>query len=359
MGGASCAAFLSLGLLDESRSSDVRFQQTAVEMTNSLLSAWEKYEIFGLWVHQSCSKLPSSRPEANQTLFETLGVCRHDELRYLYEQITSVGIGLYSLQFASMVQHQYREAIEQEFKEFLSEYSPATNFTGLTHRVGQGTLPQKEKEVYAPIFHAEPLATNAQVIGMDTIDNPFQQQALENLTPVLSGGINLIQDNDPDVYSVYLLHTGANSSMGDRPRKISVVVFRIPDLLTHTVMNSARSLSVYLYDSTEDQDMPQFLGGLKVCLCPTCPHGQNMQSVPETAYGNVPRTYTQFEMALPILDREWVVVIMPLDDTYKPAVFFVILGGVLLFVAFIVLAWMFRSYLRSRARPKKKSQRWH
>lgn len=365
-GGAASAAFLSLGISDEQNSSKLYFEDAAKDMANSIKSAFNDYEVFALWALESCSELPSSRPLEEQTLEETLQICNHDAFRHIYEQILSRGMGLYSLQYVSKVEDEYRAQVESTTKEWLAHYYDYHNFTTFMALSPEfELLPQTRKHVYYPILSAEPFYGNEAVIGLDVYGNTegkeMMDMALTTWKPSLSTPVKLVQDKDPDVYSVFLVHPGVKTSMTanqSMARAVTSTVIRIPDLLLWAAQASRSGRAVYLYDSTDaiaDEIPPAFLGGVEVRTCSSSSkkcnatdgeRGLDLQSVPETTFANaLQRSAVHYETSVQVLERQWTVVVVSLDSSDEGDLVYIILGGVLLFGAFVLLAAVFRCYL--------------
>lgn len=170
LGGAASTAFLVLGILDEQSSSAERFQYTASGTALSVKAAWNDYEIFALWAHESCSQTESYDPEP--TWDEALRICTWEEFRNVYEQILSSGLGLFSLQYVTRVDHRYRADVEEDSRIYVAEHMPGLNYTGFTALGEGGIAPSPEKDYYYPIHRVEPLADNAAVLDMDVYGDP-------------------------------------------------------------------------------------------------------------------------------------------------------------------------------------------
>lgn len=172
-------------------------------------------------------------------------------------------------------------------------------------------------------------------------------QVFETHEPLLYGPVKLVQDYDPDAYSVFLTHPGVPTSVKDAQKPLYAVtscVIRIPDLLSWAVKDSIDSRAVYMYDKTDDAVDPAFLGGVEVWTKQSGPH--TTKGIKETAYADVPRSKSvYFETDLDIVQRKWVVVVVPLGDAHQPHMMFIILGGVIIFCSFLILAYVFKRYL--------------
>lgn len=360
VGSASCIAFVSSSITDEMESSTYYYTQSATEIANSIRSAWHEYEVFALWAHESCGQLGVENP---QSISETIKICTQDDFLHMYETILSIGLDLYALQYVAKVEHQYREQVEEQLRESVQEVG--VNFTGFT------TFPflerQTEQPFYYPILLAEPFQPNAAIIGLDTYGDAHGAAlidlAFETWKPVLSDGVSLVQDKE-DAYfgtkSVFLTHPGVNTSLVDTPHAVTATIIRIPDLIAWAAsQTNIRGRAVYLYDaeigSNDDRKEPEdwaFLGGSEIrdCSSLSCPTQIDLKKIPETNLTDIPRQGAHYyENVLKIANRQWKVVVVPLDDRHDPELFYLILGGVLIFLAFLLLSVVFWRYLERMA----------
>ena len=83
VGACASAAFLSIGLTSAYDEKEAQFDRHASEMTTKILDAWSDYELFGLWVHETCRR--------RATVNTTLNICSRQDFHELYEYINSVG----------------------------------------------------------------------------------------------------------------------------------------------------------------------------------------------------------------------------------------------------------------------------
>ena len=290
VGVAVCCLFLKLGIHSETKSSTQYFHQAATDIAQKIELSWHDYEIFSLWAHESCHKFPKKqqKPRQNQQtsdtnttttpeeegestfLEEKLHICSREEFRNLYEHISSVGLNLYSLQYVTRVEHQYREMYETDSRQYLATHYPHIPYTGITARNGPELFNQTNQEVYYPVSRVEPIEGNEAAIDLDTYHSAkaLIDQVLSSWKPTLSPGVKLIQDRDPDAYSVYLVHPGLQTSIHKEAHSVTSTVIRIHDLLSWAATmgdgGSINGKAVYIFDSTDQEKEPTFLGGIKV-----------------------------------------------------------------------------------------------
>lgn len=355
VGGLTTVAFLIMGILDKRNSSQQHFEQQASDISGAIQRSWQAYEIFGLWAHESCHKLASSVQPNSNNLEDVLHMCSREEFRNLFEQILSVGLGLFSLQYAPRVEHRYRQALEEESRVFLGDNFPYINYTGIqsfetTADGGRRAIRSPDKPFYFPVHHVEPMMGNEPIYEMDTYSASFAviNQAIEHWKPVLSSPYKLYQDENSDRFSVFLVHPGTNSSVyGEAPHAVVAAVVQIPDLLAWAAQGTDHhhEEAVYLYDSTDGT--MQFLGGMETRTCASCQSGTSVTSVQETAFEDIPRSRRSqfFQTSINVVDRQWTIAVIPIDQSRWSDYTFVILGGALIFVLFFLLALLFKWYL--------------
>jgi len=351
VGGALAAAFLTVGIKDSKEKSSHHFEQTARDIVQDIRGAWLQYETFTLWAHESCHQLvPGPTNSSGTDLDDILHLCSRDEFRNIYEQILSVGMHVHSLQYATKVEHRYRQEAETESRRWMEEFHPDTTYQGFTarHSNDQGqnvkfTAP--ERPFYFPLHRIEPFQGNEDVYDDDVYyhSSKLIGSVLETYKPVLSPPHKLIQDNDTDAISVFLTHPGARSSIvTEAPHSIVAMTVRISDLLIWACRDVCGQRGVYLYDSTGDHR--DFLGAV---LSRPNDEKHRITTLPEVEFENVPvpkrtRKYTR---TINVVDRRWTVVVVPLDNSEasRPAMY--VFGAGSIFIVFAILAILLQRYL--------------
>ena len=319
--------FLKLGIHSATKASSNYFHRAATDIAHKIELSWHDYEIFSLWAHESCHKFPHQQQTSDTTttttttvtakeevdeeggestfLEEKLHICSREEFRNLYEHISSLGLNLYSLQYVTRVEHQYRTMYEHDSRQYLATHYPHIPYSGITARNGPNSFNQTKQEVYYPVSRVEPIEGNEAAIDLDTYHSAkaLIDQVLSSWKPTLSPGVKLIQDRDPDAYSVYLVHPGIHTSIHKEAHSVTSTVIRIHDLLSWAAAmgdgGSINGKAVYIFDSTDQEKDPTFLGGVEV--------GSSSSSSSRGGGGN-----GHFE---DIADDDVVVSIKPLQET--------------------------------------------
>ena len=348
LGGSLTSAFLTVGIMDEKEANWHHFEQSASDTARLIRSAWLQYETFSLWAHESCHQLAASTRNSTE-LDDILHMCSREEFRNIYEQIISVGLDVHSLQYVPKVEHRYREEAEAESKSWLEEFHPEVTYQGFTARKwtdeGPLTFPAPLRPFYFPIRRIEPFHDNEAVYDYDTFYSSSELigSVLETQKPALSPPFKLAQDKDASGHSVFLTHPGAKTSvLTEGPHSVVAMIVRISDLLTWAGRGTLDKKVAYLYDSTGES--MAFLGGISIR-----PSGKENEItlLQEVAFKDVPvpKRSREYVTTMNVVDRQWTVVIAPLDSSDAPTPAMSVLGAAVIFVIFAMLAFLLRRYL--------------
>ena len=323
-------------------------------------------------IHQSCQRHPVLDDDFNSTTYsnnirqslnDVLEVCSRAEFRNMYEHILSLGLDIYSIQYATRVEHKYRDAYEADSKRYYNMNYPEVDYQGITIRdtnfSGKLTK-QSNKPFYYPLARLEPIEGNIPAIDLDVYETSSEliEGVLTSWQPTLSPGIKLLQDDDPDAYSVYLVHPGTKTSVMEQctPHSLTSTVIRIPDLLKRAGQEAITNLAVYLYDSSDETMDPSFLGAMEILQRNSNndsqkSHVEVVQSIPfadALLSGDYDRIFIK---ELQVVDRQWTMVCVPLDDFHDSSLAFVFVGFAVIIVAFLLLAGI--TFMRSKAEAEK------
>jgi signal transduction histidine kinase/CheY-like chemotaxis protein len=353
--GAGCSgAFLALGIIGATNESEKQFEQRATELTFAIQSVAHDYELFGLWIHESClrtynrTSVPLELDYAGH-----LGFCSRAEFKRLHEYISSVGVDAQAIEYLPLITKDVRFEVEKQTKNWFAENYPHVNYEGITRVVpdekpGLRTAPEVELPFYFPLHYVEPVITNEAAIDLNPYSNPARRKAvdtaIETWKPAFSDRLKLVQETDPYAYGLGLVHPGVRSSVeySEHPQAFSQIIIRIPALLERAARVALLDKSVYIYDSSKLPQEPIFLGGADVQVSP---NGAILTSLPESNIGDIPsdRRTRHFVTRVPVADRYWTIAVVSQD--FQPELIYVILGGVIIFVACVILALLFYSHL--------------
>jgi len=124
VGGIASASFLYIGITSAKQDEQEQFNRRAAEVVQELKSAWEDYQVAGLWIHESCRK-----------------DCTRQDFRELYEYLKSDGLEFQAAEFIPNITQEEREQVEEEDKQWYAENYPDVVFHGL-----KGFEPDEESE---------------------------------------------------------------------------------------------------------------------------------------------------------------------------------------------------------------------
>ena len=429
VGTVAASAFVSLGVTSFHKEQQLLFSTSATQFATSLEEAFNDYEIFGLWIHESCRAspyrtngvlgttvrpptlpLPAAGDDAvsgtiattaatsfnkndTSTRRNSLGLCSRKEFRELYEYVQSVGLNFQSAQFMPNVTHAQRAVLEEEAAEYYEEHYPELDYRGITGLFpkpeggGVNILPQVEQPFYFPVHYVEPVIGNEAAIELDLWSSQIQRKTIEsamgNWKPALTDRLRLVQETDSSqsVYSIILHHPGVPITTRpelERPEGSSLLVIRIPDLLERASKQqfSSSGRKVYLYDVTyvnagtvqgnedaaDEQQEPVFLGAATLSVkdgkSEYIPLPEvDITTIHQGGAGMSTATSIQARSGhrserrdMDIADRKWTVIVVSDDDSYRPNVFYVALGGSIIFMASVILAIWFMSHMYRSAK---------
>jgi signal transduction histidine kinase len=166
--------------------------------------------------------------------------------------------------------------------------------------------------------------------------------------PALTDRLRLVQETEEVSYGVIIMHPGIRLSTDPDvwPKDLASIVVRIPDLIKRSAENQQQSSAVYIFDQSDSSGEALFLGGAEVT-----PYGDNSGSM-LTPLAEVPLSEIQrtsklyFEQNIQAANKVWTVSVLSVDDTFKPDVLFVSIGGVVVFLASVCLALWIHTHTR-------------
>ncbi|KAL7558130.1 hypothetical protein ACA910_013186 [Epithemia clementina (nom. ined.)] len=354
IGCAASAGFLYVGIKAVHEEHDDQFNRNAADLAQMIASAWNDYEVAGLWIHEACRSRNFSRAD----------------FRVLYDYIRSGGLDFQAAEFIPNVTSEEREAFEADSRAYYQQFYPdvVTNYDGF-----KGLEPsaenasalvlqnRSEQPFYFPVHYVEPVESNAAAVDFDLWSSSSRrasiQQALDTWKPTLTPRLQLVQETDISAYSVLLMHPGAPlASQPDvKPRDVSLMVIRIPSLIDRASQDlSETKKDVYIYDSSGDDGSAIFLGAASLGIVDSdengLPHSHflgetDLNTVRESHSG---RRSQMLEQVVRVASRNWTIAVVSTDDEMHSELVFVILGGVVIFLAAAFLSgWMIQHIRRA------------
>lgn len=268
-----------------------------------------------------------------------------------------MGVEFQSAQYMPNVTHANRALVEEDSRQFYAQSYPHVNYHGFmgfepSNETGEiGVHPRSEQPFYFSVHLIEPVEGNEKAIDLDLYSSRIQHdtllQAISTWKPALTERLKLVQDTDPYAFSVILHHPGVPTSFRQTddnvPAGVSLMVVRIPDLIRRAASSSAEGRSVFIYDSTHVDQSPVFLGGADTCAI------KGFKAREEVSLAQLQSSHDMIEIDnIRIADRQWTIAVVPLPGTYEADLVFVILGGVIIFMATILLIiWSYTNMTKS------------
>jgi signal transduction histidine kinase/CheY-like chemotaxis protein len=349
---AGSAVFLAYGITAARSDADATFETRAIELIQSIELFWKEYDNIALSIHNVCRK------SRNTT---------RKEFREFYEYLLAGGLEFESAQCCPNVTHAERASYEAEAFEFYSEYYPSVDYNGFIgfvpdNETGQLiVVPSPELPFYFPVHYLEPVLPNTPAIELDLYSYPSQKNeidlAVASRESVLSKRLHTVQETEENAYSVIIYHPGIflETEPDDYPSELSLVLIRIPSLLSRVSLVQEENLAVYLYDTTilNTGGAAEYLGSgaFKITGEKDEEVIRTLHLLPEIDLDNLRKNHESsriYEEEVAITPSgTWVVAVVPVDDTYKPYITFVLFGGAMILTAGVfIAAWYFTNARR-------------
>jgi signal transduction histidine kinase/CheY-like chemotaxis protein len=348
-GCVASTSFLTFAITAAISQQATLFNNRAGDLMDEIDFAWRDYEVAGLWVHEACRKRDTTRLEFTE----------------LYESLMFTGLDFQAISFNPNVTHDERNDLESEARAYYKAVYPDffyPGFVGLEpdphNPNGPPTVqPRSNQSFYFPAHYKEPFVGHEATVDFDDYSSPPCRRsidaALTAWRPALTS--RLQSDSDPGAYSVILHHPGNPSSKSTlSPRDVASVVVRIPNLIARAARHAADTIVVYIYDTTDPDAIPRFLGGATIVVGNG---SRNLTEIPETELSVLLDEGGRMVVdTTTVFSNEWTVVVVALEGTFEPALELVILGGIIILASCIALAvWVNLSVQRSNKINRLKS----
>ena len=327
LGIAASGAFVGLGISSLRDTEKATFDRFANDLYHKLSAALVDYSFAANMIHARCRSRNFTR----------------QDFRDLYEYVTGDDLDVQAIDFKPRTLRDERAAYEEEARGFYATYYPTVNYTGFSgFNYANSTKFESrfEADVYYPVQYHEPIPGNERAAGLDFYASGSRRQAIDECLatgkPVISDRLKLVQEKVEHAYGVVLLHPGVNvSSQRDVwPLDLASIVIRIPDLLKRSTMFQSIATDIYLFDKLQPIT---FLGAIRVLPHDLTNDSENVTLLPEIVITELPKN--TWRKDIPALNKVWCIAIVPTGNEFNPAVVFVILGGITIFLSSIFLAF--------------------
>jgi len=315
------------------------------------------------------------------------------DFRELFEYVRASGLRFKAMQFDPNITLQERPVAEAEADIYYMENHPQVNYTGFRGFNGDSTslLPRWwNQSFYFPIHYMEPIPGNEAAIDLDYYSSESRIRAVEALfdtqQPSLTDRLSLVKkagsvsrcssgdggfsgDQGPS-FGVVLMHPGVKLSEDNEtswPREFSSIVLCMSDLMKMSTDHQNRKISVYIHDlSHPTYEDPVFMGAARLDENETAMvNGQDeddkfvMSLLNEVPLDELKCTEedTCFQQTIDIANRRWTITIKDEHGSNPWRMFYVVLVGLVVFVAFLCLAiWVLATDRKNRTYSALKAQ---
>lgn len=363
LGAVASSSFMTIGIVSSMNESEEQFSHEGEELAHAVQLAMDEYDLFGLWVHQSCFKSGTRKTEINikSNVEEYLGMCSRQEFRNLYLHLISRSddFKFQAVQFLPLIHGHERHELERQSRAYYQYYYPYFDYKGITYPQYPPDfglveiLPRTRAPFYMPVHYIEPLEANEAAVDLDVYAEEQRAAAinkvLDSFAPSVTRGIRLVQETDPNALGIILRHPGIPTPMFNisRPTFLAQVVIRVHDMLERATSGIVHSQSVYLYDSTNDKNDPDFLGAIEMGTV----EGETIRTkLPKVHLEDIPRPRKShmYSEEIEIADRMWICAVVSREES--PHIVYIILGGAIIFCASLLLAIWFQTRMSRLAK---------
>jgi len=399
LGLACCATVLAVGIMAAKSQQEQQFNRDALDLVNKVQSQFTQYVSAAALVHNRCRRTDkgSNSTVDNSTQGELPfleAYCTREDFTDLYEYLVKgTGLDFKAVQYDPYVPHSQRQLYEEAARAYYREHYPHINYTGFRgfeKELSQGLFPRSDQPFYYPIHYMEPILGNEAAIDLDYYSHASRRRTLEAALgdgkPALTDRLVLVKDPDAASrcteaddasYGVVLMHPGVKLSAETRhtsntvsagvwPLDLSSIVICLPSLLRNSVEGEvSKGMSVYVHDVSDSSGTVKFLGGLRVDVLG---NGSSLLTFsPEIDLEELSdRSQTSskinsegliYQEHIEVANKVWTISIIANENTYTPAIVFVAIGGVVVFLASVGLAfWVRGNSERSRKFNELKSK---
>jgi len=332
LGIATCGAFLAVGITSAMQDQRNQFNRHADDLVSRIHKALEDYVTAAAWIHDRCRDRNFTRTDFLQ----------------LYEYLIDSGLDFQAAQFDPNITNAERPAAEAEARKYYEANYPSVKYRGFVgfNYANSTTLePRMEAPFYFPVHYMQPVVGNEPAIDLDFYASGSRKHTvmfcMDNGLPALTDRLVLVQETLARSYGVVLMHPGYNLTVdnGVWPKDIASIVIRIPDLIRRAAVNTGVPSAVYIYDASDSSGLTRFLGASEITVGSQGAVPE-VRPLPEVELAKINQIKALHKVKrVHAANKEWIVLVHALEGTYKPSVLFVVLGGVIIFIASACLAY--------------------
>lgn len=315
------------------------------------------------------------------------------DFRELYEYVRASGLKFKAMQFDPNITLQERPVAEAEADIYYMENYPEVNYTGFRGFNGDSTSLKPRwwnQSFYFPIHYMEPIPGNEAAIDLDYYSSESRIRAVKALfetkEPSLTDRLSLVKkagsvsrcisgdegfsgEQGPS-FGVVLMHPGVKLSEDDEmswPREFSSIVLCMSDLMKRSTDHLNRKISVYIHDlSHPTYDAPVFMGAARLDQNETATEAEEEDddTYVMSLRNEIPLAELEcaaadacYQQTIDIANRKWTVTILDEHGQDKYRLVYVVLVGLVVFIAFLCLAiWVLATDRKNRNYSALKAQ---
>ena len=355
LGASASTSFLALGITGAHRDQDLRFERQASELVKAFQARWADYEVACLWTHEAC------RATADQVgrVVDRVNICTREDFSELYLYLREGGLEFSSVSFFTLIFGFEREALEAESRAYYTQRDPDFEYIGVTgindYFITRGPesfleyniAPRPKQEFYLPVHYVEPFESNHWFVEFDTLsifhlqDEDLNGGTVGEWKPYLSERLLEPVHANSSGYSVYFFHPGIR--LPTHPEWMQTgaagMMIYVPDVLRTAVEGQAEKTYAYIFDNDDPRnDEPAFLVGARIHPGSDI---AKLELQEEIELAALEARKDCISKVIPVVNREWTMVVCKAGGIYEPSTVFVVLGGVIIFAACICLAAWF------------------
>jgi len=359
VGTATCAIFIKYACYIVKRQQAHIFKSHAKEFSDKIEAAFREYNTAAKWIHESCRNWRNDNDG-----------CTREDFKVLYDYITDGGLDFFLAEWVPNITHSDRQALEAESTLYYANDTTIDyrGFLGLSPNPyysteEMGLFSRTNQTFYFPIQYLEPYENIGDAIHLDLYSLPYEQEAIdlaiETYKPALTKRFE-IESQDTDGYSVSLIHPGVklplpnDGSTTTKPQDVALLLIHIRSLLERAAKTATFNKAVYLYDEIKP-GYTEYLGGIKMMMTGD---GEALDSPQLTFYDqevfleDLLEETDRMRHVSPLTagQRNWKIVCVSVDDTYRPNNVSANIGGAMILVASLMMAWIWIIHNKSRSK---------
>ena len=355
--GLACSVAFCIGSVRAAENDEVlRFEKEANKIAQAVVTAWAEYETIGLWIHQSMRL---------KTNFSTFAEDR-EAFKILCRYIKATGVHPTAMGYVTKLPHSTRDALEAESRAYYQKEYPEYDYKGYSAMYFNRSSPmgyelgrEEEHEFYFPMLLLQPFRGNEYYIDLDLYTSPTSKLMLEaSEKEQVLASTPYPSFNTTKGKHMMMLHPGTSEDrqpdFDHLPRNhgLASVLMSFGPFMERVARKQEASVSVYIYVRSDTRAEYVAFGGSSWTV-----NSQGtitstvMADTPtfEELLTNTPSSKLLRQYDLEVTQKPMKVVVVDDDDLYHTSLWSACWGGILMFVATLMLVvWLTTHVARGR-----------